>query len=264
MTSAKQEKSGKISDLSHLVPVLELNRTGKTYGKHQVLQDISFRVNKGEIFGLLGPNGAGKSTLMKIITGLTKPDSGQISILGYDAIKERSEIKPLISFVPQINNLEKELTVSQALRIYGQIFGIKNIKTRLEEILDEFKLHDFKDKEIQHLSGGMSRRVLIARAILTKPKFLLLDEPTVGLDPDIRWDIWDIILNLAKSGTTIFLSTHYMDEAQKLCQRVALLRLGILVDVDTPDNIIKKVKITDGQTASLETAFIKLLGGCCA
>lgn len=235
---------------------------GKIYGKQQVLSGVSFQVRKGEIFAFLGPNGAGKTTLMKIIVGLAKPTFGKVKIFGHDCLLEKQAVKKLIAFVPQENNLEREFTVEQALVTYGRIYGVRGLNSRLEEVMEEFRLHDMRKKDINHLSGGMARRVLIARAMLTKPQLLLMDEPTVGLDPDIRWDMWNMISALAGRGCTIILTTHYMEEAERLCGRVALLRQGELLTADTPAEIVKRAAgSASGHNISLETAFIRLLGG---
>lgn len=237
-----------------------LSGISKSYGSRRVLDNVSLEVERGEIFALLGPNGAGKTTLMKIILGLTRPSAGEMNILGYDGFSETNMVRRLLAFVPQNNNLEKEFTIEQALKTYGRIYGVEDIERRLEQVLNEFRLQDIRGKKIDHLSGGMARRALIARAFLISPEILLMDEPTVGLDPDIRRDIWEIVTRLSRKGCTVFLTTHYMEEAEKLCGRVALLRQGELLATDTTAEIVKKAGVSAGQRPSLETAFIRLLG----
>lgn len=201
---------------------------------------------------------------MKIIVGLAKPTFGKVKIFGHDCLLEKQAVKKLLAFVPQENNLEREFTVEQALVTYGRIYGVRGLNRRLEEVMDEFRLSDIRKKDINRLSGGMARRVLIARAMLTKPHILLMDEPTVGLDPDIRRDMWNMIMALAGRGCTTILTTHYMEEAERLCDRVALLRRGELLTADTPAGIVKRAADSaTGRDVSLETAFISLLGGVC-
>jgi ABC-2 type transport system ATP-binding protein len=240
---------------------LMLTDVTKVYEKQKVLDNLSLTVKAGEVFGLLGPNGAGKTTAMKVIAGLVRPNSGSVRIFGLDTASKSVTVKQLVGLVPQDNNLERELTVEEALRVYGRLFAIPDLKQQVEEKLTEFSLGAVRDKRVGLLSGGMARRVLIARALLPQPELLLLDEPTVGLDPDVRHEIWDIIQRLAAEGKTVVLTTHYMEEAEKLCHRVAMLRTGRLVLLDTPDGIRNRLGTKDGAAAALETVFIQLAKG---
>lgn len=224
-----------------------------------VVDHLSLTVNKGEVFGLVGPNGAGKTTLMKIIAGLSRPAAGRVRIFGRDGISERLSIKPLIGWVPQDNNLERELTVKEALLLYARLYNLSRVKLRVEQVMTEFNLEKMQDISIGVLSGGMARRVLIARAVLPEPSMLLLDEPTVGLDPDVRQDIWQLIRRLASEEKTIFMTTHYMDEADQLCHRLALLKAGRVIAAGTPAMIKELADETDGAPFTLEKAFLRLI-----
>ena len=244
----------------HAAPkcALALHKIGKSYGNQTVLDQITLTVDKGEIFGLLGPNGAGKTTLMKLIAGLSLPDSGQIEILGALRVRDRVQCNQLVGLVPQESNLERELTIEEALLVYARLFGIKNPQQRVGQIMTEFALLPLRTKKVGVLSGGMARRALIARSLLPEPQLLLLDEPTVGLDPDVRQDIWGIIQGLAASGKTIFMTTHYMDEAEQLCHRIALLKSGNIVASGAPDTLKKLVNTASGTQATLEKVFLQL------
>jgi ABC-type multidrug transport system ATPase subunit len=210
---------------------------------------------------LLGPNGAGKTTLMKLIAGLSRPDSGQLAIFGQDSARERQAIKPVIALVAQDNNLEREFTVQEALLTYARLYGIVKPRQRVAAIVNEFNLTDMLGKRVAVLSGGMARRLLIARALLPEPRLLLLDEPTVGLDPDVRHTIWALVRRLAAAGTTVFMTTHYMEEAEQLCRRVALLKAGRVVVVDTPAGlkVLAEAGTIAGESPTLETAFLRLI-----
>lgn len=239
---------------------LYLHRLCKQYRRQQVLKDISLTVGKGEIFGLLGPNGAGKTTLMKLVAGLSRPDSGELRLYGRDASGERTELKHLIALVPQENNLEREFTVQEALLVYARLYGLAKPRQRLERVIEEFNLGEMRGKQVGVLSGGMARRLLIARALLGGPQLLLLDEPTVGLDPDVRQELWVIIRQLAAAGRTVFMTTHYLEEAERLCSRIALLKAGRIVAVDTPAGLTAMAGAAGGdrREPTLESAFLRL------
>lgn len=230
----------------------------KIYKGVPVLRPLDLIIPAGGVFGLLGPNGAGKTTLMKIIAGLVRPDAGRLLIFGRDASRRTTELKRLVGLVPQDNNLEREFTVWEALTAYGRLFGVEGLPAAVERTIERFDLGDMRDKTIRSLSGGMMRRVLIARSLLPGPGLILLDEPTVGLDPDVRQDIWDIVAALAREGKTLILTTHYMEEAVKLCGRIAILRRGVLVVSDTKEALQRR--IGDGAD-DLEKLFIRLSRG---
>ena len=222
-----------------------------------MINDLTLTIPRFGIFGLLGPNGAGKTTLMKILSGLVRPTGGNLTIFGENALADRSALKQLVGLAPQDNNMERELTVEETLQVYGRLFGVTSLRQRVEETIERFVLSDMRRKLVRNLSGGMMRRALIARTLMVEPQLLLLDEPTVGLDPDVRHEIWEIIKNLAQSGKTIVLTTHYMDEAEKLCDQIAMLKDGQLAVLDTPAGIRERFGGADGGGA-LENLFIQL------
>ena len=240
------------------VLAVEVTDLCKIYGGQRVIDDLTLTVPAGGIFGLLGPNGAGKTTLMKIMAGLVRPTAGQLKIFGADASARKPNMKCRVGLAPQDNNMERELTVEEALSVYGRLFGVPQLKMRVEETIEEFSLGDMRRKVVRSLSGGMMRRALIARTLMPKPELLLLDEPTVGLDPDVRHEIWEIIRNLSKAGKTIVLTTHYMDEAEKLCEQIAILKAGRLAFLDTPDGIERRFGGADTNGEALEMLFIQL------
>jgi ABC-2 type transport system ATP-binding protein len=213
----------------------------KNYGKIKAVDGISFEIKQGEIFGLLGPNGAGKTTTVKILTTLTKPDAGKCFINGFDVIKEPYEIRKFIGVVPQENNLDRDLTVYENLFIYGKLHKVKDLKVKIKNLLEMMGLWERKDTLVSKLSGGMQRRLLLARALLSDPKVLFLDEPSIGLDPQIRRHLWEIIKKAKAEGKTIFLTTHYIEEAEALCDRVGILSKGKLIALGAPSELKKSV-----------------------
>jgi ABC-2 type transport system ATP-binding protein len=255
-----QQKSIK-SVASDPACALSLSGVTKHCGEHTLLDNICLNVDGGQIFGLLGPNGAGKTTLMKIVAGLVRPTAGTVSIFGIDTAQQTAQLRRLVGIVPQDSNLERELTVTEALTVYGRLFGLQSLRERVEETITAFSLQGMREKRVGRLSGGMMRRVLIARALLPKPQLLLLDEPTVGLDPDVRQEIWQIIQGLAAAGKTMLLTTHYMEEAARLCAHIALLKAGRLALVATPDEIQQRYGGAASNEEALEALFIQLAKG---
>ena len=240
--------------------VLELENINKSYKEKQVLHDISLSVAPGEILGLLGPNGAGKTTMMKVISGLSLPDSGSIKITGIDAVQHRQKVKKALGYVMQENNMEREFTVREALISYARLYKVPRPQKAAADIIEQFCMGDWQDRRIDRLSGGMARKAMIARALLAKPELLLMDEPSVGLDPDVRLDIWDEIKKLRRHGISIVITTHYMEEAEELCDRIAILKDGRLLAVDTAENL-KHIMAKDSQEElSLEKAFLRFIG----
>ena len=215
----------------------------KSYKKVHALKGISFEIKRGEIFSLLGPNGAGKTTTIRILTGLTKPDEGSIFIFGKKLSRNEISAKKLIGYVPQQVNLDVELTVYENLIIHGLLFGmsLREIKERIEELLTLADLADRRSAKVKELSGGMRRRLLIIRALLHRPNLLLLDEPTVGLDPHIRRKIWHLIKQIQEKGASILLTTHYMEEAEYLSDRVAFIFNGNILKVGKPKDLIEEL-----------------------
>ncbi len=185
--------------------------------------------------------------------------SGKIEILGMDTSHHREKIKPFLGFVMQDNNMEREFSVKEALLSYAKLYKIPNAKNATAKIIQQFNMDKWQDYKIDKLSGGMAKKAMIARAILTKPKLLLMDEPSVGLDPDVRLDIWQEIKNLKKSGISIIITTHYMEEAETLCDRIAILKQGQLLAVDTVDKI-KQIMAKNNENITLEKAFLRFIG----
>ena len=214
--------------------MIQVNDIRKSYGKVKAVDGVSFSIGKGEVFGLLGPNGAGKSTMIRMLTCLTVPDGGSANIEGRDVVAEASAIKSRIGVVPQENNLDRELSVEENLLIYGLLHKVPDLKVRITEVLTDVDLLERRESLVGGLSGGMKRRLIIARALLTDPSVLFLDEPSVGLDPQIRRQLWDIVRRVGRTGRTVLLTTHYIEEADVLCDRVGVLRKGKLIALDTP------------------------------
>lgn len=213
----------------------------KRYSELTAVDGVSFHVEEGEMFGFLGPNGAGKTTTMKMIQCVSPKTSGKLEVFGMDVSAHQREIKKYMGVVPQENNLDPDFTVYENLRNYSRYFDIpqKEAEERIEELLDFVQLQDKKNVMTESLSGGMKRRLVLARALLNNPRLIVLDEPTVGLDPQARHLIWDKLRSLKKRGVTIVLTTHYLDEAEKLCDRLVVMDYGkILVDGE-PGQIIK-------------------------
>ncbi len=222
---------------------LKIENLWKYYKKKPALKGISFEINQGELFALLGPNGAGKTTLIKILSGILSPSKGKILIENEDFTKNLSKHKEKIGLVPQMVNLDPDLTIEENLFIHGMLYNLKFsfIKKQINWLMDFAELSSYKNRKVKTLSGGLKRRVLIIRALLHNPSFLLLDEPTVGLDPHIRKKIWEFIKKIQRRKTTILLTTHYMEEAERLADRVAFIFEGKILKVDTPQNLIKSL-----------------------
>jgi len=221
--------------------MIEVTGLTKTYGKVRAVNDISFSIGDGEVFGLLGPNGAGKTTTIKMLTALSRPDSGGCRINGFDVVRDSHEIKKYIGVVPQENNLERELTAYENLLIYGMLHRVKDRERKIGENLHMVDLWDRRDSVVAGFSGGMQRRLLLARALLPEPSVLFLDEPSIGLDPQIRRQLWNIIRKTRMAGRTVAITTHYIEEAEALCDRVGILAKGKLIALDTPDHLKSSV-----------------------
>ena len=213
----------------------------KRYGDFVAVDGIDFQVNKGESFGFLGPNGAGKSTTMRIIAATLTRTSGDITVLGKDPEKFGPEIKAHLGVVPQADNLDNALTVQENLYIYGRYFGLSKsfIRGKIEELLDFAQLVEKRNVKVDDLSGGMKRRLTIARALVSEPEILMLDEPTTGLDPQARHILWDRLFRLKEQGVTLLITTHYMDEAEQLCDRIMVMDKGSIMAEDSPAGLIK-------------------------
>jgi ABC-2 type transport system ATP-binding protein len=214
---------------------VSLQNVHKTYDKVPVVNDLSFTIESGEMFGLLGPNGAGKSTTIRMLTTLTRPSSGQIEVAGYDVVRNRQQVKENIGVVLQQISVDADLTVWENMELHGRLHHIPNPKRQrlINQWLEYVELTDRRDSLVKTLSGGMKRRLQIARALLHEPKVLFLDEPTVGLDPQTRRRLWEIIRDLNKQGMTMLLTTHYMDEVEFLCDRIGIMDAGQLIELGT-------------------------------
>lgn len=202
---------------------------------------VSFHVGKGTVFGLLGPNGAGKTTTIRMLTTLARPDGGRCTINGFDVLTASTEIRKHIGVVPQGNNLDRELTAHENLLIYGMLHQVAFLPAKIDTALNTVELWEKKDTIVSHFSGGMQRRLLIARALLTEPAVLFLDEPTIGLDPQIRRHLWEVIRKTRIDGRTVVLTTHYIEEAEALCDAVCIVSNGRLIALDSPKNLKKTV-----------------------
>jgi len=217
--------------------VIRISGLTKRYGEIIAVRDLLLEIGGGEVFGLLGPNGAGKTTTIKMLTLLSAPDSGEASIDGFNILTGRDEIKKRISVVPQENNLDRDLTAYENLLIYSMLHSVADREGKIRECLELVDLWDRRDSVVSGFSGGMQRRLLIARALITEPSVLFLDEPSIGLDPQIRRQMWDIIRKTRIDGRTVVLTTHYIEEAEALCDRVGILSKGSLIALDTPANL---------------------------
>jgi ABC-2 type transport system ATP-binding protein len=217
--------------------MIEAEKVSKSYGAIQAVDGVSFRIPPGQLFGLLGPNGAGKTTTIKILTTLTIPDSGTCRIDGFDVVTGRMAIKERIGVVPQENNLERDLTAYENLWIYGKLHRVADLRGGIGAVLRAMDLWERRDSIVAGFSGGMQRRLLLARALLPNPRVLFLDEPSIGLDPQIRRQMRDMIRKAKLEGATIVLTTHYIEEADALCDRVGVLARGKLIALDSPRNL---------------------------
>ncbi len=222
----------------------------------RALDGISFSVEEGETFGFLGPNGAGKTTTIRILTGQLRPTGGKAEVMGFDVVTERQALKSMIGVVFEAQNLYLRLSARENLNFIANLYGVPKI--RVDEALDQVGLQERANDSLKKYSNGMKQRLMIARALLHRPKVLFLDEPTLGLDPNVGREIRAFIHGLAKKGMTVFLSTHYMVEADQLCDHVAILDHGRIVALDSPLNL--KSKYGADQMVSLEDVFVRLTG----
>jgi len=214
----------------------------KQFGDFTAVNGINFSVKQGESFGLLGPNGAGKSSTMRIIGATSERTSGEVRILGKDPQKFGPQIRAHLGVVPQQDNLDEELTCAENLYIYGRYFGLPKatVRNKLDELLEFAQLLDKKNSKVKSLSGGMKRRLTIARALVSDPDILMLDEPTTGLDPQARHILWDRLFRLKEKGVTLLITTHHMDEAEQLCDRLMVMDKGEIMAEGSPAELIKK------------------------
>ncbi|MCE5195440.1 MAG: ABC transporter ATP-binding protein [Nitrospiraceae bacterium] len=236
--------------------IVEVKNLVKDYGHFRAVNHLNFEIKKGECFGFLGPNGAGKTTVMGIIYCFMLPTSGDVSVFGINVTENPSKIKSMIGVMPQDDNLDPDLTVIENLIVYARYFDIlKNKSTGLaRELLDFVELSEKADSKVISLSGGMKRRLILARALINNPELMILDEPTTGLDPHSRRAVWEKLEQLKRKNTTLILTTHYMEEAENLCDRVAIMDKGKIVTIDSPENLMSM------HNATLEGVYLKLTG----
>ncbi len=237
-------------------PLLELRSIKKVFGAKKALQGISFNINEGEIIGLLGVNGAGKTTLSSIIGTLNPPTSGDVLFRGTSIYRDVPGYRRFIGFCPQKPNLNEHLTLRQNLEFAGRYYGMSetDIQARIKELSASLELTEYLEQQPSVLSGGYKQRFSIARSIMHKPQFVIFDEPTVALDPHIRHQIWKIIKGLKAEGISILLTTHYLDEAEILSDRVVVLDKGLVRVIDTPQNLM-----ADFKQKNLEDVFLQLM-----
>lgn len=238
--------------------IIEVKNLVKKFDSTVAVNDISFKVKRGEVFAFLGPNGAGKSTTIKMLTTLLNPTSGKISLNGFDAIKEKNKVRDSFGIVFQEASVDEELTAKENMEFHAVLYKIPKAerKEKIDRLLKFVGLEEWRDVFVKKFSGGMKRRLEIARGLLHHPKVLFLDEPSLGLDPQTRTQIWEHIMKLNKERQmTVFLTTHYIEEAEKMADRVAVIDHGKIIKRGTPEEIMK-----DTNSNSLEGAFLALTG----
>ena len=239
-------------------PALEVRDLVKRYPNGvEALKGVSLSVGAGAFFGLLGPNGAGKSTMIHCITGLARPSSGSVSILGHNAVDHYRDAREAVGLAPQEINLDMFLTVEETLDLHGGYFGMQKAerRERSEELLDAFSLTGKRAESTRTLSGGMKRRLILARALMHRPRLLILDEPTAGVDIELRLELWRYIERINREGTTVMLTTHYLEEAEQLCDHIAFINHGQIAAQGTVGELADRYGV-----GSLEDAYLELVG----
>jgi ABC-2 type transport system ATP-binding protein len=240
------------------VPALEITDLVKRYPNGmEALKSVSLTIGEGEFFGLLGPNGAGKSTMIHCTTGLARPTSGSVEIFGHDAVHHYREAREAVALAPQEINLDMFLTLEETLDLHGGYFGMSKAdrKERTAELLDAFSLTDKRNERTRTLSGGMKRRLTLARALMHRPRLLILDEPTAGVDIELRLELWQYIEKINREGTTVMLTTHYLEEAERMCDRIAFINHGEIAAHGTIEELTARYGVN-----SLEDAYLELVG----
>jgi lipooligosaccharide transport system ATP-binding protein len=222
--------------------ILSAHKLRKSYGGQVVVDGLDLSIRRGECFGLLGPNGAGKTTTLRLMLGLIAPDSGELQLLGHAVPQQARAARMRVGVVPQIDNLDPDFTVAENLLVYGRYFGISDatINARMPELLEFANLTNKRDAKVPTLSGGMKRRLTLARALVNDPEVIFLDEPTTGLDPQARHLIWQRLRELTARGKTLLLTTHFMDEAERLCHRLAVMDNGRIITTGSPRELIEQ------------------------
>jgi len=240
------------------VPVIHVSGIRKTYGRTIAVDEVSFEVNDGEIFGLIGPNGAGKTTTMECIEGIRKPDRGTISVLGLDPFRQVYKLQERIGVQLQQAQLQKRIKVWEAVDLWASLYRKKS--TDGERLLEQLGLVDKRDAWFMNLSGGQKQRLFIALALINDPEVVFLDELTTGLDPQARRAIWELVRGIRERGKTVFLTTHLMEEAERLCDRVAIIEHGRIIDIDTPQRLVdrhcpERIVVLDTDDPTAEERF---------
>lgn len=223
-------------------PVVRAHQLTKNYGDFHAVAGIDFQVAPGESFGLLGPNGAGKSTTMRMLGGTLQRSGGELTIMGLDPEQRGPQVRAHLGVVPQQDNLDEELRVGENIIVYGRYFGLPHsyLRPRAKQLVEFAQLSEKIDKKVNELSGGMKRRLTIARALINEPNILLLDEPTTGLDPQARHILWDRLFRLKEEGVTLIVTTHFMDEAEQLCDRLIVMDHGAIMAEGSPSQLIRE------------------------
>jgi ABC-2 type transport system ATP-binding protein len=237
---------------------LQINDLVKRYPTGtEALKGVTLEIESGEFFGLLGPNGAGKSTLIHCTTGLARPTSGRVEVFGHDAVDHYQDARLAVGLAPQDINLDWFLTCAETLDYHGSYFGMpkRDRRERIEELLEVFSLTEKRDDRTRTLSGGMKRRLVLARALMHRPRLLILDEPTAGVDVELRLELWRYISRINGEGTTVLLTTHYLEEAEELCNKVAFINRGEIVAGGTSAEVAAEFGVS-----SLEDAYLALVG----
>ena len=224
-----------------MIPVIQIENLRRSFGNITAVNDVSYSVAKGEMFGLVGPDGAGKTTTIRMLIGLLRPDSGNAELLGYNLKTQKNKIKNEIGYLSQKFSLYGDLTIDENIEFFADIHGVKNFQERRDKLLEFTRLTPFRDRLADKLSGGMKQKLALACTLIHKPKIIFLDEPTTGVDPVSRRDFWKILSNLLKEGITIFMTTPYLDEAER-CNKIALMNKGEIISWDTPKNIKASLK----------------------
>jgi ABC-2 type transport system ATP-binding protein len=238
--------------------VIQVSGIRKTYGRTVAVDEVSFEVNDGEIFGLIGPNGAGKTTTMECVEGIRKPDRGSISVLGLDPFRQVYKLQERIGVQLQQAQLQKRIKVWEAVDLWASLYRKKSVDG--ERLLEQLGLIDKRDAWFMNLSGGQKQRLFIALALINDPEVVFLDELTTGLDPQARRAIWELVRGIRERGKTVFLTTHLMEEAERLCDRVAIIEHGRIIDIDTPQRLVarhcpERTVVLDTDDASAEERF---------
>jgi ABC-2 type transport system ATP-binding protein len=239
-----------------MVPALRIAGVAKRFGATQALAGIDLEVAQGEFFGLLGPNGAGKTTLISSLAGLVRPDAGQLEVMGHDVQRDYRQARLALGVVPQELVFDPFFSVRQTLRIQSGYYGIRRNDDWIDEILANLDLAGKAEANMRSLSGGMKRRVLVAQALVHKPPVIVLDEPTAGVDVELRQGLWRFIRRLNGEGHTIVLTTHYLEEAEAQCGRIAMMKAGRIVALDTTANLLKRFGAAE---TNLEDAFLRVM-----